>query len=83
MRSRPIPKAIAATLATLSFAAIVQPAEAATPCDRLTALRIPDLRVVRTSEVRPDPVWMAPLAQPPGGTSAPKCRQSSGHAPRQ
>ena len=40
-------------------------------CAQLSALRIPDLRIVRTSEVRPDPVWMAPLAQPPEGYSAP------------
>lgn len=30
-------------------------------CATLTTLRIPDVRVVRTTEVVPDPVWLAPL----------------------
>ena len=30
-------------------------------CANLSALRIPDVRVMRTSEVVPDPVWLAPL----------------------
>ncbi len=57
--------------AASGLAAFTSPAAAATPCDRLTALRLPDLRIVRAAEVRPDPVWLAPLAQPPGGYSAP------------
>lgn len=45
---------------------------ASTPeCSQLTALRLPDLRIVRAQAVRPDPVWLAPLALPPGGTAAP------------
>ena len=62
---------LSAPFAALAFAALAQPAAAATSCDRLTTLRIPDVRIVRTTEIRPDPVWMAPLAQPPGGYSAP------------
>lgn len=46
-------------------------AVAAPSCAQLTALRIPDVRIVRTSEVKPDPVWNAPLATPPSGYAAP------------
>ena len=63
-----IPLAAAAALAAL---AVAMPAQAENACNRLTALRIPDVRIVKSAEVRPDPVWMAPLAQPPGGYSAP------------
>jgi feruloyl esterase len=65
---------IAAVLLALSGTAVAVPANAAepgTPCARLTTLRIPDVRIVKASEVRPDPVWMAPLATPPSGYSAP------------
>lgn len=30
-------------------------------CTTLTTMRIPDVRIVRTTEVVPDPVWLAPL----------------------
>ena len=63
-----IPLAAAAALAAL---AVAMPAQAENACNRLTALRIPDVRIVKSAEVRPDPVWMAPLAQPPGDYSAP------------
>lgn len=36
-------------------------AETGTACSSLTTIRIPDVRVVRTSEVNPDPEWLAPL----------------------
>jgi len=40
-------------------------------CENLSALRIPDVRIVKTTRIKPDPVWLAPLAQPPGGYAAP------------
>ncbi|MEN9683210.1 MAG: hypothetical protein RLZZ427_961 [Pseudomonadota bacterium] len=43
----------------------------AVDCARLTALRIPDVRIVKASAIKPDPVWMTPLAQPPEGLSLP------------
>ncbi len=61
----------ASLLALIACSQPAQAAETPTPCERLTALRIPDVRIVKTTEVRPDPVWMAPLAQPPAGYSAP------------
>jgi len=50
-------------------------ASAATDCAQLTALRIPEVRIVKTTDIRPDPVWMSPLAQPPGGLSLPVKRR--------
>ena len=61
----------ATLLASSTLASPALAADAGTPCSRLTTLRIADVRIVRTSEVRPDPVWMAPLATPPSGTSSP------------
>ena len=62
-----------ALLAAAALVSIAAPAaaQAATACDQLTALRIPDVRIVRTTEVKPDPVWMAPQAQPPSSYIAP------------
>ncbi|MFM5908909.1 MAG: hypothetical protein ACKOPO_15180, partial [Novosphingobium sp.] len=62
---------MAAGVMALSLALASAPAQAATPCVQLTALRFPDLRVIKTTEVRPEPAWMSPLAQPPGGLSLP------------
>jgi feruloyl esterase len=47
-------------VAALGVAAVT---EAATPlvCSQLTTLRIPDVRIVRTTEIKPDPEWLAPL----------------------
>lgn len=63
--------AAAGLAAALALPQTAQAAEVATPCEQLTTLRIPDVRIVRTTQVRPDPVWIAPLAQPPGGYAAP------------
>jgi len=63
--------ALAALAAAAAWSALPSAALAATPCEQLTALRIPDVRIMRAAPVRPAPVWQAPLAEPPRGRSAP------------
>ena len=59
------PLLLAGTAAAIAAAA---PAEAQSAsgvaCTALTSLRIPDVRIVQTTEVKPDPVWLAPLPTP-------------------
>lgn len=65
-------KRLAGLAIVLAAAALPGVANAATtPCDKLTTLRIPDVRIVRTSPIEPNPVWLAPLATPPSGYAAP------------
>ncbi len=60
----------AKALAALALAAPVS-VLAQTSCADLARFAQPDLRITRTSDIRPDPLWLAPLAQPPGGYAAP------------
>lgn len=61
MTKRFVSRSVGATALLALSAAAFADGGATLPCTQLTTLRIPDVRIMRTSTIVPDPEWLAPL----------------------